>query len=113
MRNTIKNVMIVVAVLITSCQVSEKWKSGPRTAQAIIATTAKAKAVGEPSAISTIKQKVSAVQETAQEWQRKATEATRKAASATDNYVRENPWNAVGCAALGCFVLGFLLGRSR
>jgi ElaB/YqjD/DUF883 family membrane-anchored ribosome-binding protein len=63
--------------------------------------------------ISTIKQKVSAVQETAQEWQRKATEATRKAASATDNYVRENPWNAVGCAALGCFVLGFLLGRSR
>src|ERR1043165_2790583 len=50
MRNTIKNVMIVVAVLITSCQVSEKWKSGPRTAQAIIATTAKAKAVGEPTA---------------------------------------------------------------
>src|SRR5919198_6104357 len=29
MRNTIRKVTIVVPVLITSCHVSEKWKSGP------------------------------------------------------------------------------------
>jgi hypothetical protein len=33
MRNTIKKVIIVVPVLITSCHVSEKWKSGPVVAQ--------------------------------------------------------------------------------
>jgi len=33
MRNTIKNVTIVVPVLITSCHVSEKPKSGPKMSQ--------------------------------------------------------------------------------
>ena len=32
-RNTIRNVMIVVPVLMTSCQVSLKPKNGPLTAQ--------------------------------------------------------------------------------
>ena len=53
------------------------------------------------------------VKDTAQEWQRQATEATRKAAKATDGYVRDNPWNAVAYVAIGCFVIGLLLGRSR
>ena len=35
-RNTIRNVTIVVPVLITSCQVSEKWKIGPVTSQTTI-----------------------------------------------------------------------------
>lgn len=36
---------------------------------------------------------------------------TRAAAKATDVYVHENPWNAVGvAAALGLFI-GFLVGR--
>ena len=64
-------------------------------------------------AASSIKDKARALQESAQEWQRKATEATRKAATATDTYVRQNPWNAVAYVAIGCFALGFLVGRCR
>jgi ElaB/YqjD/DUF883 family membrane-anchored ribosome-binding protein len=37
---------------------------------------------------------------------------TRAAASATDDYVRENPWQAVAIAAGVGFVIGFLLARS-
>ena len=47
------------------------------------------------------------------EWQRKATENARRAAQVTDNYVHENPWPVIGCVALGCFILGVLVGRSR
>jgi ElaB/YqjD/DUF883 family membrane-anchored ribosome-binding protein len=36
---------------------------------------------------------------------------TRAAAKATDVYVHENPWNAIGVAAGFGLVLGFLIGR--
>lgn len=36
---------------------------------------------------------------------------TRAAAKATDVYVHENPWNAIGVAAGFGLVLGFLVGR--
>lgn len=36
---------------------------------------------------------------------------TRAAAKATDAYVHENPWNAVGAAAAVGLLLGFLIGR--
>ena len=36
---------------------------------------------------------------------------TRAAAKATDVYVHENPWNAVGVAAAVGLLIGFLLGR--
>ncbi|MDP2787300.1 MAG: DUF883 family protein [Pseudomonadota bacterium] len=36
---------------------------------------------------------------------------TKAAAKATDVYVHENPWNAVGVAAGIGLVLGFLIGR--
>jgi ElaB/YqjD/DUF883 family membrane-anchored ribosome-binding protein len=36
---------------------------------------------------------------------------TRAAAKATDVYVHENPWNAIGVAAGIGFVLGYLIGR--
>lgn len=36
---------------------------------------------------------------------------TRAAAKATDVYVHENPWNAVGTAAAVGLLLGFLIGR--
>ncbi len=36
---------------------------------------------------------------------------TREAAKATDVYVHENPWNAVGVAAAVGLVIGWLLGR--
>src|SRR3954463_12427991 len=46
--NTIKNVSTVVPVLTTSCHASEKWKNGPDTSQARIATAATSVANGEP-----------------------------------------------------------------
>lgn len=36
---------------------------------------------------------------------------TRAAAKATDTYVHENPWNAVGVAAAVGLLIGFLVGR--
>jgi ElaB/YqjD/DUF883 family membrane-anchored ribosome-binding protein len=36
---------------------------------------------------------------------------TRAAAKATDVYVHENPWNAVGVAAAVGLLIGFLIGR--
>lgn len=35
----------------------------------------------------------------------------RAAAGATDEYVRENPWQAVGVAAGVAFIVGYLIGR--
>src|SRR5262245_29662512 len=45
-----RKVTMVVPVLMTSCQVSEKPKIGPVTAQATITATAIMKAQGEPTA---------------------------------------------------------------
>ena len=49
----------------------------------------------------------------AQEWQREATERVRNAAEATDGYIRDNPWEAIGWVAAAGFIIGFLLGRTR
>ena len=38
-------------------------------------------------------------------------EQTKKAARATDEYVHENPWRAVGIAAVAGLVLGVLISR--
>jgi ElaB/YqjD/DUF883 family membrane-anchored ribosome-binding protein len=38
-------------------------------------------------------------------------ERARAAAGATDEYVRENPWQAVGIAAGVAFLVGYLIGR--
>ena len=38
-------------------------------------------------------------------------EKTRAAAKATDVYVHENPWNAIGIAAGVGLVIGYLIGR--
>ena len=46
-----------------------------------------------------------------QDIQRLVTEKTKVAASATDEFVRDNPWAALGvAAAVGC-VVGVLLSR--
>jgi hypothetical protein len=50
MRKTIKNVMMVVPVLITSCHVSLKPKIGPVTAQMTINNNAKRNAPCRPLA---------------------------------------------------------------
>ncbi len=38
-------------------------------------------------------------------------EKSKQAAKATDEYVRENPWQAVGVAAVAGLVLGVLISR--
>jgi ElaB/YqjD/DUF883 family membrane-anchored ribosome-binding protein len=45
------------------------------------------------------------------EAERALLEKTKQAAKATDQYVHDNPWNAVGIAAAAGFVLGVLIGR--
>ena len=45
-----RNVTMVVPVLMTSCQVSEKSKSGPVIAQTTITVTARMNAQGDPVA---------------------------------------------------------------
>src|SRR5437870_11931059 len=49
-RKTIRNVTIVVPVLITSCQVSEKPNYGSVTSQATMISAAARKAIGCPAA---------------------------------------------------------------
>ena len=43
--------------------------------------------------------------------ERTAVEKTKAAARATDGYVHENPWQAIGIAAGVGFLLGLLLSR--
>ncbi len=43
--------------------------------------------------------------------ERAVLDQTRVAAKATDEYVRENPWQAVGVGALIGFLLGALISR--
>lgn len=45
------------------------------------------------------------------EAERALLEKTKEAAKATDEYVRENPWQAVGIAAGAGFLLGLLISR--
>jgi len=45
------------------------------------------------------------------EAERALLEKTKQAARATDDYVHENPWRAVGIAAVAGLVLGVLISR--
>jgi ElaB/YqjD/DUF883 family membrane-anchored ribosome-binding protein len=47
-----------------------------------------------------------------QEEQEKVMTRTKEVANATDDYVHENPWQAVGVAAGVGFLLGLVIGRS-
>ena len=46
-------------------------------------------------------------------WSTRAMETGRKAAQVTDDYVHESPWIVIGSVALGCFLLGYVLGQAR
>jgi len=49
--------------------------------------------------------------EAAADWQKRAMETTRRAARAADDYVHNSPWKVLGPTALGCFLLGYIIGR--
>jgi ElaB/YqjD/DUF883 family membrane-anchored ribosome-binding protein len=56
-------------------------------------------------------QSIQAMKATIAETQAALLAKTREAAKATDVYVHENPWEAVGVAAAAGLVVGWLLGR--
>jgi ElaB/YqjD/DUF883 family membrane-anchored ribosome-binding protein len=62
-----------------------------------------------------VEQNLKAARERLDELQVAALERTRAAAKATDEYVRDNPWQSMavvgGLAALAGFVVGLLLNR--
>lgn len=46
-----------------------------------------------------------------QDWQQQVKETATNVGQATDQYVKDNTWTSIACAAvLGC-VIGFLLGN--
>jgi ElaB/YqjD/DUF883 family membrane-anchored ribosome-binding protein len=48
-----------------------------------------------------------------QDFQKKATETARNLTDTTDQYIRDNTWSSIACAALlGC-VIGYLLSGRR
>ena len=57
--------------------------------------------------------KASEMTDRLQDWQKRATETARNLSKATDDYVRENTWTSIACAALVGCVVGYLLGSRR
>jgi len=74
---------------------------------------ATASAAGEKAAVA--RERIQASLATAKvklgEAERALLEKTKEAAKATDDYVRDNPWQAVGIAAVAGLVLGILISR--
>jgi ElaB/YqjD/DUF883 family membrane-anchored ribosome-binding protein len=58
-----------------------------------------------------IQASLSSAKEKLAQAERAAVEKAKEAAKATDEYVHEHPWKAVGIAAGVGFVLGLLIGR--
>ena len=58
-----------------------------------------------------LKEKLDTAKETLAEGSRRITETARDAASATDDYVRSSPWQALGLAALAGIAVGFIISR--
>ena len=60
-----------------------------------------------------IQENLAVAKERLAEAQHQVVEKTRAAAKATDEYVHENPWKAVGIAAGVGLVIGMLISRGR
>jgi ElaB/YqjD/DUF883 family membrane-anchored ribosome-binding protein len=73
----------------------------------------KDKAEGKAEELRTkVQDKAREFSETAREWQERARESTRRAARLTDEYVHENAWSVLASVALGCLIIGILIGRN-
>jgi ElaB/YqjD/DUF883 family membrane-anchored ribosome-binding protein len=53
------------------------------------------------------------VKDKAYQWQQTAKENATNVARVTDDYVRDNPWGAIGIAAVFALALGILIGGRR
>jgi ElaB/YqjD/DUF883 family membrane-anchored ribosome-binding protein len=58
-----------------------------------------------------LQEKLGTARDTLAAGSRHISEKARQAADATDGYVRESPWQAMGIAALAGALVGFLLAR--
>lgn len=58
-----------------------------------------------------VQEKISAAKDTLAAGSKRVTETAREAATATDDYVRASPWQAMGVAALAGVAVGFLISR--
>ena len=57
--------------------------------------------------------RVAAAKESIEEMSAQVAQRARKAATVTNNYVHEQPWQAVGIGAAAGVLLGFVLGRRK
>ena len=57
--------------------------------------------------------KASEMTDRLQDWQKRVTDTAKNVSKATDDYVRENTWSSIACAALFGCVIGYLLGSRR
>jgi ElaB/YqjD/DUF883 family membrane-anchored ribosome-binding protein len=60
---------------------------------------------------SQVEAKLSAAKAKLQDLQDDAIDQAKAAARATDDYVRDNPWQAIGAAAAVGFLIGMLMSR--
>ena len=60
-----------------------------------------------------IKENLAGAKERLAAAQQQVTAKTKQAAKATDEYVHENPWKAVGIAAGAGLIVGMLISRGR
>jgi ElaB/YqjD/DUF883 family membrane-anchored ribosome-binding protein len=51
------------------------------------------------------------IKDKAYQWQQTAKENASTVARATDDYIRDNPWGAIGVVAVFALALGILIGR--
>jgi ElaB/YqjD/DUF883 family membrane-anchored ribosome-binding protein len=58
-----------------------------------------------------VHEKLDTAKQTLATGSKRITESAREAAGATDDYVRQSPWQALGLAALGGVVVGYLISR--
>jgi ElaB/YqjD/DUF883 family membrane-anchored ribosome-binding protein len=56
-------------------------------------------------------ERVSAAKQSVEDMGSDIAQRARKSAKATDDYVREQPWKAIGAGAAVAFLLGFVLAR--
>lgn len=58
-----------------------------------------------------VQEKIGTAKDTLAAGSKRITDTAREAAGATDNYVRQSPWQALGIAALGGVLVGYLISR--
>ncbi len=80
-------------------------------AEALLAATAGDASAGVAELRTRVQEHVASAKDDLQHAQETAVIKAKEVAKATDTYVHENPWKAVGMAAGVGLVLGLLLGR--